>query len=442
MGVSAANVRALSCPACGGAVELRMPGLAQVAVCGSCGSVLDARHPSLEVIQRFQAALDRICPRIPLGSRGQWRDARYEVVGYQERRIAVDGLAYVWGEYVLFNPYRGFRYLTEYAGHWNDVVTLRAVPDTGGARVFGMGTSRPSAASGGVHYRHFQHAEAETIAVLGELPWQARVGDKVIVDDYVAPPRVLSSEGTGDERTWSVGEYVDGSTVWKAFKLPKNPPYLSGIYANQPYPGAGRSRALWKLWVPFAALVLLLGLARCTTASRTPVYRGTFVHDVGTAGKGDAFVTPIFTLGGRASTVEVRTESNVSNSWLFLDYALINDATGQAWSFGREMSFYSGVDGDGRWTEGSPRDRAVVGKVPSGRYYLRVEPEAQGGSIVRYSIAVRRDVPAAPWLYLLALIALAIPPVFATVRAASFEHQRWQESDYATTTSTDGDDDE
>ncbi len=32
----------------------------------------------------------------------------------------MEGVAYSWHEYVLFNPYKGFRYLTEYDGHWND----------------------------------------------------------------------------------------------------------------------------------------------------------------------------------------------------------------------------------------------------------------------------------------------------------------------------------
>jgi len=36
----------------------------------------------------------------------------WEVIGFQVRTIRVQGIDYSWGEYLLFNPYEGFRYLT------------------------------------------------------------------------------------------------------------------------------------------------------------------------------------------------------------------------------------------------------------------------------------------------------------------------------------------
>src|SRR4029077_4731536 len=132
-------------------------------------------------------------------------------------------------EYLLFNPYRGFRYLTQYAGHWNDASTLKSLP-----------VSAPGGAGNvsydGVTYRHFQTANALTSFVLGEFPWAVRVGESAKVSDYVAPPRVLSREDTGTEATWSIGEYVQGRDVWTRFGLPGKPPTPVGVYANQPSP--------------------------------------------------------------------------------------------------------------------------------------------------------------------------------------------------------------
>jgi hypothetical protein len=96
-----------------------------------------------------------------------------------------------------------------------------------------------------------------------------------------------------------------------------------------------------------------------------------------------SFVTPEFELKGRTSSVEVKTDADVSNQWIYLNYALIDEDTGQAYDFGREVSYYSGVDSDGRWQEGSQHDRVVLPSIPPGRYYLRIEPESDAnlGSI-------------------------------------------------------------
>jgi hypothetical protein len=124
----------------------------------------------------------------------------------------------------------------------------------------------------------------------------------------------------------------------------------------------------------------------------------------------------------------VKTHADVSNAWIYLNMALIDESTGHAYDFGREISFYSGRDSDGSWTEGSRDDSAVIAAVPSGRYYLRIEPEAEATPVV-YTIEVRRDVP--QWVYVpVALLALGVVPAFFGWMAYDFERKRWAESDH------------
>src|SRR5688572_13355165 len=119
-------VRTLECPNCGGTVELKYERTIN-AVCIQCLSVLDATNPSLQILQKFEGA-KRYQPKIPLGTRGKLPTGQYEAIGFQMRQIEVDGVTYEWAEYLLYNPYKGYRYLTEYNGHWNDIRTLRAFP--------------------------------------------------------------------------------------------------------------------------------------------------------------------------------------------------------------------------------------------------------------------------------------------------------------------------
>src|SRR5256886_7758141 len=85
----------------------------------------------------------------------------------------------------------------------------------------------------GESYKHFQSAEANTDFVLGEFPWQVRVGELAEVTDFVHPPRVLSSEKLQNEVTWSIGEYMDGPVVWDAVQLPSAPPDTTGASTDQ-----------------------------------------------------------------------------------------------------------------------------------------------------------------------------------------------------------------
>ena len=115
----------------------------------------------------------------------------------------MEGDAYGWNEYVLFDPYQGFRYLSEYQGHWSDIRSIHALPAVSSQR------ARPTASYDDRTFRHFQSATARTEFVLGEFPWRVEVEDRVDVADFVAPPFMLSREGTTSEATWSLGEYID-----------------------------------------------------------------------------------------------------------------------------------------------------------------------------------------------------------------------------------------
>ena len=434
--MSAPAVASLSCPQCGAAIELRTLDQAQSVVCSSCGSILDARDPNLALIQGFQAK-QKFEPQIPLGTRGTLKGEKWEVVGYQVRSITVDDTAYYWDEYLLFNPYKGFRYLTQYDGHWNDVQIVKAAPDES------MSGGRPVVRMYGETFKHFQSATATTEFVLGEFPWQVRVGDRVETRDFVAPPRMLSEERTPEETTWSLGTYMTGAQVWAAFALPGKAPHARGVFANQPDEFKPRAGSLAKYYLRFAAIIIVLCLLRLLTASRETVFatNSSFFRP-GAIADSLAFVTPTFQVKGRTANLEVTTEAQVDNGWAYFDYALVNETTGQTYEFGREVSYYHGRDSDGNWSEGSRRDRAVLPSVPAGQYFLRVLPEAQVPTdFLEYKISVRRDVPILT-PYVLGLVLLVIPPIFMGLRAWGMETARWKESDYAPESSDDDDDDE
>ena len=429
------ETKGINCPNCGGPVELRGFGYALTAVCPQCLSVLDVSTPEIKLLQQIEAKYRRT-PKIPLGNRGKMNGAEWQAIGFQTRTTSDEGETFSWDEYLLFNPFKGFRYLTEYLGHWNFVTPMESMPH----RVaFG---SRPGVVFEGRRFRHFSGAEATTSFVLGEFPWRAKVGDKVIDDDFVDPPTVLSAETTEDEVTWSRGEYVQGAEIWKAFGLQGNAPPAVGVYLNQPAPY--NSGGIWSSFGALIGILVLLAVFFAAFSANNTVFNGTYQFDT-TAGKEPSFVTPVFELKGRTAALELTVHTNLYNDWAYFNFALIDEDTGSAFDFGREVSYYTGSDSDGPWTEGSEASTAYIPAVPPGHYYLRVEPEmdnkdgaklvrAANGSFTRvnsmsYSIQLKHDVPNYS-LFWLAGLFLAIPPIFYTIRARSFEVRRWMESDY------------
>lgn len=419
------TLKALNCPGCGAAITLRALGQAVSVVCDGCHAILDAKDPKLQILQTFDKTVSVDIPLIPLGSRGKIRGTDYEVIGFQRRGINVEGIHYNWHEYVLFNPYKGFRYLTEYQGHWNDVVVCKEQP------IFDSRFSIALKANYlGEDFQHFQTADANTEFVLGEFPWEVHVGEQATVTDFVHPPRVLCREKTAGESSWSIGEYVYGHDVWSAFQLPGRPPEAVGVYENQPSPMGRNTSTLWVAFAAFALCLLILMIVFEIQAKRVPVFQASYYLGQGQPSGEASFVTNAFELTGRTSNVQVTTSATVQNNWVYVNYALINQDTGQAWDFGREVSFYSGYDSDGSWSEGSRTNTVTVPSVPPGRYYLRIEPEADPRHpALTYSVDVRRDVPVLSF-YGLGILALLLPPIFLTWRAVSFERSRWSESDH------------
>ena len=177
-----------NCPSCGASISMSTMGWSVNIVCGTCGAILDAQDPNLRVLQQHERRIT-VTPRIELGTRGNWKGVKWEAVGFQEVTITVDGDDYSWREYVCFNPYHGFIYLSEYDGHWNVIEKMQKRPDVDPERTFNFEFE-------GKQWKHFQTSRARTTFALGEFPWEVNVGDEVQSMDFISPPFIMSAEGT------------------------------------------------------------------------------------------------------------------------------------------------------------------------------------------------------------------------------------------------------
>jgi hypothetical protein len=201
----AKSVRAFQCPGCGGPIELRAVGISVTAVCRQCSSVIDTANPDLRVIQTARQAA--VSTDIEIGSRGELYGVLWEVIGYA--RKSVKGTIYGWDEYLLFNPWQGFRFLSQLDGHWTFFKRVNAAIDRIGRR--------NSLTYNDKTYSVFNKDYVIVDSVQGEFYWRVKAGDESYAADYIHPPYMLSSEETNDEVNISLGVYVEKAVLRKAF---------------------------------------------------------------------------------------------------------------------------------------------------------------------------------------------------------------------------------
>lgn len=423
-------VKTFNCPTCAAPLSIRARGTESVA-CGACGSVVDVTNENYRVLSRFNAQVTHE-PPLPLGGRGHLHGADYEVAGYLRRQVKVAGLPYDWSEYLLYGEQEGFRWLTEYQGHWNLLKTTHRKPSMSHGAV--ANNVKPVAHFLGTRYEHFQTARASVTYVLGEFYWKVKVGEQATITDFVAPPYILSAESTAKEKTWSVGQYVEPGEIETAFQPPAPLPAPRGVAPNQPCPWV--LRPYWTAFGGFALAAFIIQIGFVAFAQHQTVYRNHF--ELSTSAP---YTTEAFPLSGRTGNLVLKSYTNLDNNWVYLDMQLVEQNSGRHYQFGREISYYHGWD-QGAWTEGSTQDEVTLSGVPAGQYYLEIAPEMESRFAtqpISYQLEIVRDEPG--WMnLLLTLLGLSVFPLIAWWRKTSFEGARWAESDYAPFDS--GDDDE
>lgn len=434
--VGAAQV---SCPQCGGPLELRAPDKTERVTCPNCNSLLDVNQGQLQFLKALEKPWFQ--PLIPLGSTGDVPEGKMTVIGAMARSVTVEGTQYFWSEYLLYNPQIGFRWLVNSDDHWNYV---QAVPPGEIYEVARSATYR------GKHYKIFQDAQARVEIVLGEFYWKVETGEQVRGVDYISPPYMLSKEvstayvsddegkttRTTGEINWSLGTYIPVPQIEKAFGV-TGLPRPSNVAPNQPY----KHWWVYKYWLAFIVVVLLAGfLAFLVSGSTKQVFSQTVTlpplpNEDGT----QVYFSEPFELSGRRN-IRIVGQSPVQNAWVYLEGDLISDETGVVQSFPIDISYYQGVEDGESWTEGGQSDSAYTSSMPGGRYVLRLEGQWekwQQPAVV--SISVEQNVTRG-FNLIIALIVLSIGPVIMIIYHIGFERRRWSESMFGG--GDDSDDDE
>lgn len=411
------TIQTFSCPNCGGSVGIRASGISISAVCQNCGSIIDISNENYKVIEK--AAVRIVQSRIPLGARAVLFGTEWETIGYCIRSDITR--VYKWREYLLFNPYQGFRFLVEADDHWNFVKMMRCDVEVNNASKLKFD---------GRKYQLYSKEQAVVLYAMGEFYWRMQVGEETFVEDYIAPPYMLSMERSLSDEIWSHAVYVPNEEIGKAFGLQTLPKH-TGVSPNQPGPYQGKIGGIIFTGILFFLLLITMQFISAQNAADQVVYHRKV--EAPATYKGQLLISDPIELTGSKSNVVISVTSSVDNNWAELDLTLANAATQETEDGTVTTEYYHGYDADGSWSEGDRTAEIIFSAVPAGKYYLQVEPDAGAftqGNPVTFDIVVARDKPV--WSnFWITLGLLLFYPLWVRARHKYFETKRWSNSFYA-----------
>lgn len=376
--------RLLNCPSCGGVLEVKAAGYSVSVACRYCGALLDVANPDVKLITEYHEAFEDL--PLPLGSRGELFGVEWEIIGALKRSDADTD----WYEFLLFNPYAGYRWLVRGDDGWQYGSMLADQPvDTGRIRYDGdEEIDQPICEWRDQDFvRDYEPQQTTTDRVVGEFYWRVEVGDTVSACTYSRGDEVLSVEASHDEINWTQLVPLDGDDVISAF-APQNEPKrkapgqfgrkakaskraksASSSYGQRVFGGESdmsRSDLPMMLFIATVAAILILAVM-VGFGMGTAFFQSTTTVAVDAPEKTVTLGTLTASRPYQFVTITMRS-SAFDNRWVDIDYSLVDRATQRSIDAYAVVERYSGSDSDGPWTEGSGDANTLMAEVPRGTY--------------------------------------------------------------------------
>ncbi len=402
--------RAITCPACGGAIEVRAAGFSVNLACQHCGSLLDVSRPEVALIRKYKRAMNRFA--LEIGKRGTVFGQEWEIVGALRRK---DQIA-IWQEFLLFNPYLGYRWLVVADGQWQFGTPVADRPQGHLNRVTWRGES---------FGRLGRDQSTSTTAVAGEFYWRVKVGDTATATLFQSGETILSRENSDGEENWTQLVPVAEAEIENAFGLKRRSlprrKAAQGLMNFRAAPGMEQDD-LGRMFMLATAISLFAAIAMALLAG--PTTKAGRMIQVPVGGRVDPVKVGTITVERPWQFVTVEADTNTfENRWVDLEYNLVDRSSEQSIDAFGLVEHYAGTDSDGAWSEGSYHGETMFGHIPRGTYDVYASGTAHGwpvdplpndawGQVETINVWVKAETGTMSWgMWLTLVIALFAWPL-------------------------------
>ncbi|MGI9416560.1 MAG: DUF4178 domain-containing protein [Geminicoccaceae bacterium] len=414
-----AEIKAINCTACGATLDVLGGHRVKSLTCSYCGSIMDS-HDGYKLLQRYRHNPERPYAPIAIGMQATLKGVPFTVIGMIQYVSHQSGPgweeSYDWISFQLYSPTHGYGWLTWNKGHYLFSYRTREMPHPA---LPDRLAQKSAVRVGDKTFQMFEGYVATVAYIEGAFTWIAKRGERVHVVEAIDPPWMFSYERGDNELEYSRGEYMNPGEIHAAFGIDP-PPSPDGIHPAQPFMPPSILPALSKVGPIFAGIAFVGLLAVFILGDGREIVR----YD---AGESDGPQVVPFTVSDAERLLQLEIRAPVNNNWVYYDVTVSETSSDQEiLSLGKEISYYTGRDSDGYWTEGSQRAKALF-KVPAaGDYEIEITPAEAGGRVPPLTASLYEQVLvkryAVTLLILSILASLALP--FARHR---FEKRRWHD---------------
>lgn len=383
--------------------------------CPNCQSIFNANDNGQLAYQgRKLHHVDTFEKGLSIGQKGILNGTEYTVTGI------IVKLAYgsfYWTEYTLQDTSGHFRYLSDSEGHW---IFLEEIPDD-----YNVGNRPPFLTHDGIRMRLYHHTHVDIVGAKGffdfVLPTQS-----CFMIEYINPPYIVSIEKLHGENVTYFGTHIDSKTVVKAFGM-EHAHMKLGTGIVQPFFVNLRSLAI--VFCSVAILIFATHMVVYSGRTQQSVLEQTFTIS---QQNNKEFVSHPFVLQGGSAPLTVVVNSDIDNSWLNVQVALVNESTSEEVYANKDVEYYHGVADGESWSEGDRSETLQLCGVPEGKYHLLVTPmwAPENNSNNYMQVKAVWNQPSM-WNAWFPIIVMGVVWALLFFLNWNFEKKRWSESDYS-----------
>ena len=425
----APTLSSIDCTACGAGLDVLGGGRVTTHICPYCGTELDA-NDGYRALRKFANAARPETP-FPLGSRGTIYGVDWTVIGILAHRETYAGQSWEWVDHQLYSPTHGYAWLTVEDGHTTFARKLRGTRASlwMGERWVETAENKPTVSHLGDRFVYLQTSKSRITFAEGEFTWSPKTGEETTTISAMSKDAMLDFSQTGTEQEIHRVTYLDPAETLAAFGVPRTSLSPVGVHALQPYRDWRDRAFLRNTALLSAALAIVAALVLAFLPGQQVMQPRTIELRALPRTVNFDITDPTRRLAG------LYFESNVSNSWAYVEIELTDPEGETLFEAGRTIEYYFGRDADGRWTEGSRRGSLYFLPNLPGTYALTLSgPESgiwgNGDAPSFITVSAKSNMSSGFYPALLGA-GFLLMAIFLSAGPFLHKQRRWRHSDWS-----------